>query len=160
MFTIKKGPTLLWSVTTVVQRTQERVLGITGLNPVVIEEFYHLAVFEVKVVTNVNLNLTAIRIHGSLSGTIASPTVGFPPVNSPNQAIVNPVTGGAPALLTGQANIAAATFQFGGLSGGLLMIVPPALLLEYDTAAPGATPNLVFEVRATFFGQPFYSSIP
>jgi len=160
VFTIKKGPTLLWSVTTVVQRTQDRVNGITGVNPIVIEDDYHLAVFEVKVITQVNLAITGLRILGSLTGTSASTTIGFPPVNAAAQAFANPVNGSVPLLQTGQATVAPGIFLVANISVGTLGIVPPALLLEYDTAAPGATPNLVFEVRGSFYGGPFYITRP
>jgi hypothetical protein len=163
MFRVKRGPVLLWTVTTVVARTNDRVNGIAGGNPIVIRPYFNIAAFEVKVTALVNLPLTDVRIYGSFTGTAASTTIGFPPVNSTSQSFALPIGGSAPTLAAGEATLMAGLIPTGLAAPqrpGQVGVVPPALLLEYTTGAAGATPNLVFEVRAFFVGSPFYAVDP
>ncbi len=153
---VKKGPVLLWTVATVVQRTNERVAGITGLNPVTQADYYQLAAFEVKVVAMTNLVLNEVRIFGALSDTNAFPAPG---VAGNVSNLWDHIAGGSPALAANQGVCALAVLPGPGNSAGLAWapFVPPTLLFEYTTGIPGATPNLQFEVRGFFSGSPFYA---
>lgn len=156
MFRVKRGPVLLWSVATVVQRTNERAAGITGANPVTIKDHYQTATFEIACTALVNLNLTDVRILAAYTATA------FNPVGLNASVFCLPVSGSVPLLTTGTGAIAQGTLRLNNLAtaGGGGFIVPPILMLEYSTAAPGATPNLTFEVRAFFEGNPFYDVDP
>jgi len=137
---------LLWTVSTTVQRTNERVAGITGINPFIAGDYWNWAIFEVRMVATTNLQISELRIYGSLTGF-------FPPVASPTHAYCVPVTGSAPALTANQGvSFVGALNTRNVATIQTNLVVPPRLLLEYSTTVPGATPNLNFEVRAGLWG--------
>ncbi len=155
IFRVKRGPVLLWTINTAVQRTNERAADITGANPVAIADYYQVAVFEVKCTNNLNLALTDIRIYGALSAANAFPPGATAPI------FCRPVAGSIPVLTTNTGvTVLGSLPGNGAVASAANLIVPGNLILEYSTGAPGATPNFTAEIRALFLGSPFYGVDP
>ena len=139
-------PVRLWVVTTTVTRTNERVAGITPVNPIEISPNFILSAFSIRVVSKVGFTINAIRVYGA---------VGVPNGGNPNAF---PIAGAASeALWTTVSNPAVAT----GLTRQITVldadagnkfppgIVPNFILLEYSATAGS---SLNFEVYGTFIG--------
>lgn len=144
-------PRPLWSVTQTVAVVSERVAGITPANPIEINPNYVGALFHIRMINVVNLTVGNIIVYGALHSVGAGAPYFFPAPASanPERLITNAVV-----LATGQGclrepmatdNEAVATRQ-------TLRLVPNALLLEYNTSAPGAGATATFEVWASFLG--------
>lgn len=133
----------LWSVTQTGTVTNERANGINGPNPLDITDYYTIGYFHIAVITKTNLPLLGVRVYGAPTGTL------FPAAGTLGEALVSTVTD----LAAGTGILrAAAMHQADGDVPGRLVLIPPRLILEYDTGAPGATPTITFVVRASFVG--------
>jgi hypothetical protein len=139
----------LWSVTSTVTRTNERVNDITGLNPKTINDFYSLAYFSIRVTGKLNLPLVGVRVYGSddPNGFPAAGTVGEALVTTATDIGLNQGLVRAPAM-----------HQVDGDVPGRPIVIPKLLLLEFSTGAPGATPTITFQVLASFLGPHLSSS--
>jgi len=133
-------------VTTTVTRTNERVADINARtpNPAVINDWYAIGYFTIRVTAQNNLPLAAVRVYG------AGLTNAFPPPNTPGEALIATAT----AIGLNQGLVRApAMHQQDGDVPGRPCVIPATLLLEYSTGAPGAAPTITFEVAAVFLGQ-------
>jgi hypothetical protein len=139
----QQRPRLLWSVTQTGNVTNERVAGITGQNPREMNDAYTVGYFTIRITTKINLALTGLRIYGAMHVN------GFPVVGKLTEALIStiidlPVNHGivrAPAMKDSD-----------GTPPGRPIILPPLLMLEYDTGTPGGSPNLTFIVEACLIG--------
>lgn len=139
----------LWTVTTTVQRTDERVLDILGnVNPLPVNEYHTNMLFAVRVTAQNNLALAAVRLYG------AGNQNGFPPAPTATEALWTTAT--AIAVNQGVLRIAAGRNRDVGAAEVIvhdqLRLMPAWLLLEYSTGAPGAAPTITFVVEACFLG--------
>lgn len=139
----------LWSVTSTVQRTNERVSDITGPQPTLIDEFYSVGYFAIRVTGKNNLALNAVNIYG------AEDANGFPPAGTPTQALVSTITD--IALNQGIVRAPAMHAADGDVPGRPILL-PRRLLLEFSTGVPGGAPTITFLVFACFVG-PHPSSV-
>ena len=138
---VQMRPRRLWSVTSVVASANERAVGITGVNPVNVDEHFTAALFQFRVTAKAALVIGAIRIFGAVDTA-----VGFPPLGNTTEVLVSSVTDIAnnegllrvPAL---HAIDADTKFP--------MMVLPRHLLLEYTTTGAG---SVTFVVDATFIG--------
>lgn len=136
-------PRQLWSVTQTASVTNERAAGITGVNPRPMNEGFTVGYFAIRVTAKVNLPLLGIRIYGAVNVN------GFPPVGTIGEALISTILD--PAINTGIIR-APSMKDADGAAPARSIILPPLLMLEYDTDAPGATPTLTFVVEACFIG--------
>lgn len=140
------GPRRLWVVTQTAAVTNERLLGITGPNPLRIVSGIQGAVFGFKVTAKNNITLNNITVYGAIDVEGNTPQ-GFPgpgliqlslAYTNSNlgifQGIIHPAH-----LQTGEAGDALTNYV-------AAPALPNGLLLEYTTSAPGAAPTVTFEV--------------
>ena len=142
---------LLWSVNTAVQRTNERVAGITGTNPVQLG-FYKAMMIQVSVSVNTNLGLTKLRVYSTFTGNAGQNN--FPTPGDDTTPII--LHSPAAPLAAGQAvtMIACQRASDGTFAPSGEQVFGNWYVLEYSTAAAGATPSLIFAVSAIFLSQP------
>ena len=139
----QQRPRLLWSVTQTANVTNERVAGITGQNPRLINEGYTVAYFTIRKTAETNLPMAGVRIYGAIVAT------GFPAVGTPTEALISTILD--PAVGTGILR-APAMKDSDAAAPGRPIILPTLLMLEYDTGAAGATPTVTFIIEASFIG--------
>lgn len=139
----QQRPRLLWSVTQTANVTNERTLGITGQNPREINDAYTVGYFTVRVTAKNNLPLAGVRIYGAMDSN------GFPPAGTVTEALIATITD-----INVNAGIvrAPAMKDSDGAAPGRPIIIPPLLMLEYDTGAIGAGPTITFIVEACLIG--------
>jgi hypothetical protein len=144
-------PRFLWSVTQTAAVTNERVAGITPANPIQINPNYTGALFHVRCTNKLNITLGNVIVYGSLHTGGAGAPFFFPAAASANQERL--ITTGV-NLATGEGLLREpmATDSDATITRQALNLVPNALLLEYTTSAPGATPSITFQVWASFIG--------
>lgn len=141
---------ILWTVTTTVQRTDERAADITGnLNPLQINPYHTNGLIAIRVTAKNNLPLVAVRIYG------AGANNAFPPAPTAVEAMLTTATDiaagqGILRILGGRNRDSGAAE--GSIITDQLRLIPEWLLLEYSTGAPGAAPTITFDVLACFTG--------
>lgn len=139
----QQRPRLLWSVTQTANVTNERAAGITGQNPRAINEAYTVGYFTIRVTAKNNLPLAGVRIYGAIDSN------GFPGVGVGTEALIATITD--LAINTGIVR-APAMKDSDGAAPGRPIIIPPLLMLEYDTGAAGASPTITFVIEACLIG--------
>ena len=142
---------VLWSVTQTVQVTNTRTLGISGNNPVRIDPFYTVAYFQIRVLANTQIALSALRIYGdtgmSIAGGEANPR--FPTAGSTVEALVATTT----AVIAPSGLLRAPGMHRVDADGRQVNIpVPQFLILEYSSGPAGLSADLRFTVAACFIG--------
>lgn len=137
---VQMRPRQLWTVTQAAVVTNERANGITGLNPVRIDEHYVAAIFHIRVTVR-TIALAGVRIYGAVAQG-----GGFPTPGNAAEVLVSTATNinaGEGLLRVPALHAIDADTKFP------CQVVPRFLLLEYDTAGAG---TVTFIVDATFIG--------
>lgn len=138
-------PRLLWNVLIDLQVTNERVAGFLTPNPVRVPEDAAGAIFQVRVIQNDRVT-NAVRVYGALSNS------GFPGLAAGTEALWFKVPGPG-AFGIGQLRQPAP--QTVNATKKAMRVLPPWLLLEYTTAAPGVNTNTAqFVVDVTWLSPP------
>lgn len=138
---VQMRPRRLWSVTAAAAVTNERAAGITGVNPVEVDEHFTAALFQFRVTAKAALVIGAIRIFGAVD----LPS-GFPTPGNTTEVLVSTVTdivNGEGLLRVPAIHAIDADTKFP------MMVLPRHLLLEYTTTGAG---SVTFVVDATFIG--------
>lgn len=144
MALVLRTPRILWTITQTGIVTNERVAGITGLNPLQLRPYYTGAVIHMAVTAKNNITLDRVAIMGSVDGARWAP---------PGSADVLCHT--ATNLLLDEAHLRTAfVFSEDLLTQGSGHLLPEWWMLEYSTSAPGASPTITIEIRAAMIGDP------
>lgn len=131
----------LWSVTTAAAVTNERVAGITGANPLEVNEYFTGAIFQFRVTAKAALVIGAIRVYGAVD--VAA---GFPPAGTAAEVLVSSVTD----IANGEGLIRVPALHAVDADTKFPMqVLPRFLLLEYTTTGAG---SVTFVVDASFIG--------
>lgn len=135
-------PRQLWTVTQAGTVANERVAGITGLNPYRINEFYSAALFHFRVTAKGATVLNGIRIYGAVDVASHFPTAGSAAevlLSTATDIALNEGMLRSPAMHSVDADT---KFVAG--------VIPRFLLLEYSTTSAGG--SITFTVDAVFLG--------
>lgn len=147
MARVLRTPRVLWTVTQTAAVANERVLGITGDNPIQLKPYYTGAVISMAVTAKNNITLGRIALLGSVDG------VRFAPPGTADALCTT-----ARNLLPGEAHMRSAfIFSEDLLTQGNGQLLPEFWMLEYTTSAPGASPTITLEIRAALIGDPPYA---
>ena len=136
------SPQLLWTIVSTATATNERVVGITGAQPIQIKPYYTGAVFFVAVTAINNYTLTRVAVMGSMDGARFAP----PGLDDALFTMTR-------ALVLDQGVVRAPSiFSNPTIAPGTVSLLPEFILVEYSGTV-GASPTITIEIRAAFIAD-------
>ena len=136
------SPQLLWTIVSTAAAANERVVGITGDNPLRIKPYYTGAVFFVAVTAKNNYTLTRVGVGGSMDGVrLAPPGLDDMLFTMTRNLLLDQGVVRAPSI-----------FSNPTIMPGAVTLLPEFLFVEYSGTV-GASPTITIEVRAAFIAD-------